>query len=46
MDLEIIIRSEANQKEKEKCDTISHTQNLKYGTNDLSMKQKQIHRHR
>ena len=34
MQLEILIRSEVNQKEKDKYHMISHMWNLKYGTNE------------
>ena len=45
--LEILILSEVNQKEKDKIPyDITYMWNLKYGTNDLSTKQKQTHRHR
>ena len=38
MQLEILILSEVNQKDKDKYHTISYMWNLKYGTNDLLSK--------
>ena len=38
MDLEIIILSEVSQTEKDKYHMVSHMWNLKYDTNNLSMK--------
>ena len=46
IDLEIIILSEVSQKEKEISYVITYMWNLKHGTNSVSMKQKQSHRHR
>ena len=46
MQLEIIILGEVSQKEKDKHQMISHMWNLKYGTMNISTKQKQTHRHR
>ena len=46
MQLEIIILNEVSQKEKDKYQMISHMWNLKYGTTNISTKQKQTHRRR
>ena len=46
MQLEILILSEESQKEKDKYYMIIYMWYLKYGTNDLSKKQQQTHRHR
>ena len=45
MQLETLILSEVRQKEKDKYD-VPYVWNLKYGTTNLSTKQKQTHRHR
>ena len=46
MQLEILIPSEESQKEKDKYYMIIYMWYLKHGTNDLSKKQQQTHRHR
>ena len=45
MELEVCAPSEASQKEKDKYD-ITYPWSLKYNAINLSMKQKQTHRHR
>ena len=45
MELEILMLSEVSQKEKGKYHMISHTWNLKYGTNDPVQKTETDHGH-
>ena len=46
MELEISILSEVRQKEKDIPYDITYMWNLKYNTNELTMKQKETYRHR
>ena len=46
VNLEIITINEMSERERQTLYAITYTWNLKYGTNELIYKKKQIHRHR